>query len=91
MGLTLWLFVVDGRQANFSLGVTLFELAELMTQYDVDHGITLDGGGSSTLVARNETGEVKLLNAPYHTRFPMRERPVANHLGIREKSTTKAP
>ena len=52
-----------------------------MHSLGVDKAMNLDGGGSSTLVATKEGG-LKILNAPYHTRIWMRERPIANHLGI---------
>jgi hypothetical protein len=78
---TLWLIVVDGRQRNYSEGVTLEELADIAIELGADRALNLDGGGSSTLVVARGR-EAKMLNAPIHTRVPMRERPVANHLGI---------
>lgn len=80
-GETLWLIVVDGRQQNYSEGVTLQELAGIAMQLGADQALNLDGGGSSTLVVARDGG-AKVLNAPIHTRVPMRERPVANHLGV---------
>ncbi len=80
-GETLWLIVVDGRQRNYSEGVTLEELADIAVELGADRALNLDGGGSSTLVVARG-GEAKVLNAPIHTRIPMRERPVANHLGV---------
>ena len=44
--------------------------------------LTLDGGGSSTLVTQGTNGDAILLNAAIHTRVPMRQRPVANHLAL---------
>jgi hypothetical protein len=29
-----------------------------------------------------DDGKAKVLNSPIHTRVPMRQRPVANHLGV---------
>jgi len=81
-GRTLWLVVVDGRQKNYSEGATLKELAALMVHLGAWRALNLDGGGSSTLVIEGEGGEAEVLNAPYHTRVPMRERPVANHVGV---------
>lgn len=80
-GSKLWLIVVDGRQTNYSEGVTLWELAEIALEAGADIALNLDGGGSSTMVMKGENG-VQVLNAPYHTNIPMRERPVGNHLGI---------
>ncbi len=81
-GQTLWLVVVDGRQKNYSEGATLKELAALMVHLGAWRGLNLDGGGSSTLVVEGKDGKPDVLNAPYHTRVPMRERPVANHVGV---------
>lgn len=80
-GTTLWLIVVDGRQPKYSEGVTLWELAEIALEVGADIALNLDGGGSSTMVMRGNSG-AKVLNAPFHTNIPMRERPVGNHLGI---------
>lgn len=79
----LLLFVVDGRQPNYSEGMTLPELSQLVLKYEADTALSLDGGGSSTLVAEGANGKPVTLNSPIHGRVPPgRERPVANHLGI---------
>ncbi|WP_199191709.1 phosphodiester glycosidase family protein [Amycolatopsis sp. CA-126428] len=63
-GRKLWLATVDGRQAD-SRGMTELELARHMKSLGADDAINLDGGGSSTLLARNE-GEAapSVRNAP---------------------------
>jgi hypothetical protein len=81
-GDTLLLVVVDGRQPNYSEGVTIAELAEIVINYGGYTALNLDGGGSSTLVVEGADGEPVILNSPIHNRIPGRERPVANHLGI---------
>lgn len=80
-GTKLWLIVVDGRQTYYSEGVTLWELAEIALEAGADIALNLDGGGSSTMVMRSDSG-TNILNAPFHTNIPMRQRPVGNHLGI---------
>lgn len=77
----LWLIVVDGKQPFYSEGVTLSELAKIAVNLGCDRALNLDGGGSTTLVAKRKN-RVQVLNAPIHTRIPMRERFVANHLGF---------
>ncbi|MGK7899991.1 MAG: phosphodiester glycosidase family protein [Hormoscilla sp.] len=77
----LWIVVIDGKQPFYSRGLTLAELADFFVTLGVDVAINLDGGGSTTLVMATPSGP-KVLNAPIHTKLPMRERPVANHLGI---------
>lgn len=81
-GKHLWLIVVDGKQPHYSHGVTLAELGQIALDLGADAAINLDGGGSTTLVAATSNG-FSILNAPIHTRIPLRERPVANHLGFR--------
>ncbi len=79
---TLILIVVDGRQPNYSEGASMIELAEIVIAYGGYTALNLDGGGSSTLVMRDDEGKAVLLNSPIHNRIPGRERPVANHLGV---------
>ncbi|HEU4404886.1 MAG TPA: phosphodiester glycosidase family protein [Polyangiaceae bacterium] len=81
-GRTLMLAVVDGRQPNYSEGVTLLELSALLRERGAHVALNLDGGGSSALARRRPSGEVELLNCPISNRIPYRERPVANHLAL---------
>ncbi|MGV0028519.1 phosphodiester glycosidase family protein [Phormidesmis priestleyi] len=88
-GEKLWLILVDGKQRLYSEGMTIAELAKFVQQLGGDRALNLDGGGSTTLVmgTRLLAGDskrmgAKVLNAPIHTKVPMRERPVANHLGF---------
>lgn len=73
----LILFVVDGRQRYYSDGISLADLAAEMLVAGAYEALNLDGGGSTTLVI-----DQSVQNAPIHTRIVMRERPVANHLGV---------
>ena len=59
----LLLLVIDGRQ-SFSRGYTLVELARMLKQLGAEDALNFDGGGSSTLVAENREGRVKVLNSP---------------------------
>lgn len=56
---------IDGRQPGFSEGVTLAELGQIMEEMGVVSAINLDGGGSSTFIARmpGDTSRT-LLNSP---------------------------
>ncbi len=49
---TLLLIEVDGRQPGRSIGVTRAQLGTLMRAFGATEGLAFDGGGSSTLVAR---------------------------------------
>jgi len=82
-GRFLILIVVDGRQPFYSDGVTFTKLAELLIAQGANIAMSLDGGGSSTLVMEGKNGEPLIMNSPIDNYIPGRERPVANHLGIR--------
>lgn len=81
-GRFLYLIVIDGRQPFYSAGATFQDLAELMVDQGVYAGMSLDGGGSSTMVIEGENGKPKILNSPIDSYIPGRERPVGNHLGV---------
>ncbi|MCL6584930.1 MAG: phosphodiester glycosidase family protein [Anoxybacillus sp.] len=68
--------VVDGRNPDYSNGVTLDELAKLMKDFGAVEAMTLDGGGSSTFVVRQKDGTLVVANKPSDG-FA---RPVANAL-----------
>ena len=53
------LLVVDGRQKELSIGMTLDELAEYMLNLGCKEAMNLDGGGSSTIYLNG-----KILNSP---------------------------
>jgi phosphodiester glycosidase len=81
-GRYLYLVVVDGRQPFYSSGATFAELAQILIEQGAYIAMSLDGGGSSTMVIEGEAGEPVILNSPIDNYIPGRERPVANHLGI---------
>lgn len=80
-GEKLWLIAIDGKQPLYSEGSTLAELTKIIVDLGADSALNLDGGGSTTVVAATSEGAT-VLNAPTHTKLPMRERPVANHIGF---------
>ncbi|MBL1214009.1 MAG: T9SS type A sorting domain-containing protein [Ignavibacteriae bacterium] len=71
---TLYMFTVDGRQPGYSIGMTLRELSDYMVEWGVYQGLNLDGGGSTTMIAR---GNIK--NSPSD---PGGERSVSNGIFI---------
>ena len=81
-GRWLYLVVVDGRQPFYSQGATFLELARILKAHGAHYGMSLDGGGSSTMVMAGEGGQPRVLNSPIDQYVPGRERPVANHLGV---------
>ena len=81
-GRYLYLIVVDGRQPFYSSGATFVKLAQILIDQGAYVAMSLDGGGSSTLVIEGEAGQPIILNSPIDNYIPGRERPVGNHLGI---------
>ncbi|MGO8930199.1 MAG: phosphodiester glycosidase family protein [Limisphaerales bacterium] len=63
-----FLVVVDGREADVSIGMTLPELANYMAKIGCEQAMNLDGGGSATLwafgVVRNSPSEGEERSAP---------------------------
>ena len=57
------MLAIDGRQ-RFSRGATLVEMANLMVDLGADEALNLDGGGSTTMVARRPSGTVGVVNTP---------------------------
>ena len=78
-GRRLLLVAVDGRQLPYSDGMTLRELADFFLQLGVSSAINLDGGGSTTLVVREPSGELRIANRPSDKEG---ERPVGNALAV---------
>ena len=51
---TVVMFMVDGRQAPYSVGMTMAEVAAAMEDLGCVQAINLDGGGSSTFATQRE-------------------------------------
>ena len=79
---TLFWLVVDGRQAGWSDGMTLAELADLFLGLGAHEAINLDGGGSSAMVIRGQ-----VINRPSDAQG---ERAVGNAL-LLERCDPPAP
>ncbi|MBA9006197.1 phosphodiester glycosidase family protein [Thermomonospora cellulosilytica] len=77
-GRRMFLMTVDGRQAD-SRGVTLAEMAALVKEAGAHNALNLDGGGSSTLLARKPgRNEGRVENQPSDGG----ERPTPNGIGL---------
>lgn len=66
----LWLIAVDGRQPDYSVGMTFTELIALCKRLDLSNALNLDGGGSTTMVVKGE-----IVNKPSDAAGP---RPVSD-------------
>ncbi len=80
-GTKLWLVVSDGRQPDWSMGATNDDILALFRDVGAVEAMSMDGGGSATMVARGPGGPL-VLSRPIHTGVPGRERPLGNHIGV---------
>lgn len=78
----VWIVVTDGRQAGYSEGATLSEMADMLKELGAINAINLDGGGSSALVFADPQAGLRTLNRPIQSGVPGKERPVATHIGV---------
>ncbi len=78
----VYFVTVDGRQTGFSVGMSLNELADFLISIGSSEAMNLDGGGSTTMVIRNQ-----IVNSPSDLGG---ERAVANALlAVSEAETDK--
>ena len=73
----LWLVAIDGRQPDYSMGMTFKDLLTLCARLDLVNALNLDGGGSTTMVAGGA-----LVNKPSDVTGP---RPVSDALVVRAR------
>lgn len=73
----LWLAAIDGRQPDYSTGMTFKDLLALCARLDLVNALNLDGGGSTTMVAGGA-----LVNKPSDVTGP---RPVSDALIVRAR------
>ena len=70
-------YTIDGRQSGYSIGATLTQVAERMIELGCVTALSLDGGGSTALVATQpDSTTASLVNKPSGGS----ERAVTNHL-----------
>jgi hypothetical protein len=74
----IWLVTIDGRQPGRSVGATYWEAADVLRRLGATEGINLDGGGSTTFVAKRCGGALCVRNSPSDGR----ERAVTTALAI---------
>ena len=74
---SLVLYTIDGRQSGYSIGATLTQVAERMIELGCETALSLDGGGSTAMVATNpDSTTASLVSKPSGGS----ERAVTNHL-----------
>lgn len=74
---TMLLVTIDGRQAGYSAGATLYEAMDLLAELGATNAINLDGGGSTTFAMRCDVGAC-VANRPSEGR----QRPVPVALAV---------
>jgi hypothetical protein len=50
----IWLGAIDGRQPDYSIGMTFEDLQRLADRLELTDALNLDGGGSTTMVIRGQ-------------------------------------
>ena len=86
-GRYLFLLVADGRWEGYSEGMTTRELAVKMSELGCWSAANMDGGGSSIMIAADETCVLRIINKPsdrglFGSSTP---RPVPTLIGVRIK------
>ncbi len=61
---TVVIMVNDGRQAPYSEGMSMYELAEVMLDLGCTWAVNCDGGGSTTWVSQRPGEDLKINNSP---------------------------
>ena len=72
----------------FSRGYTMVELANRMIELGADEALNLDGGGSSTMMAKGRGGLLKVINSPVRRRRSARS-PTASRSPTRSPLTAR--
>ena len=75
---TIWLVTVDGRQPEFSAGMTLVELRDFARRLGLANALNLDGGGSTTMWVQGQ-----VINRPSDATGP---RKVSDALLVRARN-----
>jgi exopolysaccharide biosynthesis protein len=71
---SIWFAAVDGRQPEYSIGMTFADLQRLADRLNLLSALNLDGGGSTTMVVNG-----KVANKPSDTSGP---RPVSDAIVV---------
>ncbi len=61
---TVVILLNDGRQSPYSAGMSMYELAEVMSDLGCSYAVNCDGGGSSTYLSQRPGEELKVNNVP---------------------------
>ncbi len=78
----LYIVAVDGRQPEYSLGASTYEIGQFLKVMGAADGLNMDGGGSTTMVNVNtrKGNQLQMLNRP--SEGGKYQRPVGCALGV---------
>ncbi|MBR0237035.1 MAG: phosphodiester glycosidase family protein [Thermoguttaceae bacterium] len=79
----VYLVTIDGRQPEFSVGTSMLESGKILLQLGAYDAVNLDGGGSTTMAYRDESGKPVVLNRPVGLGPANTLRHNANALGVK--------
>ncbi len=84
----VYFIVIDGRRPGYSVGASLKSVGETLKYFGASEGLNLDGGGSTTMVARGKDGTPQVLNRPINAGVnePIYLRHNANAIGVKARS-----
>jgi exopolysaccharide biosynthesis protein len=82
----LFLMTIDGRQPGYSDGAWDFETGAWLIKIGAYDGVNLDGGGSTTMVIADSTGNPVRLNSSSAVADSGKERTVGSHFGLYAKA-----
>lgn len=78
----VYFMTIDGRRPEHSVGATLEQVGEALLKVGAFQGLNLDGGGSTTMVARDKDGSATILNWPINAISPDGLRFNGNAIGV---------
>ena len=78
----VYFMTIDGRRPEHSVGATLEQVGEALLKVGAFQGLNLDGGGSTTMVARDKDGSPTILNWPINAISPDGLRFNGNAIGV---------
>lgn len=73
----LYIVAIDGRQSNYSMGASTYEVGQFLQHLGAYSGLNMDGGGSTTLIVRKKNKLRKLNSHAFGA-----ERAVGGAMGI---------
>ena len=71
----LYIIAIDGRQAAYSMGASTYEVGQFLCHLGAYSGLNMDGGGSTTLIAKNRSMEPSSARCTMYGRWSLPSAP----------------